>query len=59
MDTSSAKHLKQIDNDLYRLYIATRTSYNPMALGVKKRKSRKVRKSRKINRRKSKYVKKY
>lgn len=59
MGALSAKHLKQIDNDLYRLYIAKRVSYNPMALGVKKRKSRKVRKSMKINRRKSKYVKKY
>ena len=45
MDTLSAKHLKQIDNDLYRLYIAKRVSYNPMtALGVKKSKSRKVQK---------------
>jgi hypothetical protein len=60
IDTPSLKHLRQIDNDLYQLYIAKRVLYNPMtALGVKKRKSRKVQKSRKINRRKSKYVKKY
>jgi hypothetical protein len=62
MNASSATHLKQIDTELYRLYISKRELYNPMtkmALGIKKRKSRKDRKSRKINRRKSKYVKKY
>lgn len=56
INASSAKHLKQIDNDLYLLYIAKRKSYNPMALGLKKRKSMKINSS-KIKKNKSKKIK--
>ena len=59
IDARNARFLRQIDVELYNLYITKRIMYNPLAFGVKKRKSRKMfRKSRKMNR-KSKYVKKY
>jgi hypothetical protein len=58
IDKSTVKHLKQIDNHLYKLYISKRKSYNPMALGVKQKSRKMNRKTRKMNR-KTKYVKKY
>jgi hypothetical protein len=58
IDLPTAKHLRQIDNDLYQLYMDTSMMNNPHAFGVKRKSRKMFRKSRKINR-KSKYVKKY